>query len=104
MTVSAFQRRRKAISATRGLVGTSAVLSVPVAAGISTFFPILFCSNVKDHSKLNSTIILEYAVFVKLAENLDYQHAYCNRSEEHTSELQSPDHLVCRLLLEKKKT
>src|SRR5438552_13448103 len=26
------------------------------------------------------------------------------RSEEHTSELQSPDHLVCRLLLEKKKT
>src|SRR5258708_14150492 len=28
------------------------------------------------------------------------QHA--TRSEEHTSELQSPDHLVCRLLLEKK--
>src|SRR5258708_1868812 len=31
--------------------------------------------------------------------------AICHRrSEEHTSELQSPDHLVCRLLLEKKKT
>src|SRR5258708_25587925 len=28
---------------------------------------------------------------------------YSLRSEEHTSELQSPDHLVCRLLLEKKK-
>src|SRR5690348_17456882 len=28
---------------------------------------------------------------------------YCFRSEEHTSELQSPVHLVCRLLLEKKK-
>src|SRR5438552_11546331 len=28
---------------------------------------------------------------------------YRGRSEEHTSELQSPDHLVCRLLLEKKK-
>src|SRR5690348_17417860 len=27
-----------------------------------------------------------------------------NRSEEHTSELQSPVHLVCRLLLEKKKS
>src|SRR5258708_1622978 len=26
------------------------------------------------------------------------------RSEEHTSELQSPDHLVCRLLLEKQNT
>src|SRR5258708_19275968 len=35
-------------------------------------------------------------------------HVHCKdvrpqRSEEHTSELQSPDHLVCRLLLEKKK-
>src|SRR5690348_18156023 len=35
--------------------------------------------------------------------------AYCSqvidaRSEEHTSELQSPVHLVCRLLLEKKNT
>src|SRR5258708_30093280 len=29
--------------------------------------------------------------------------SYPDRSEEHTSELQSPDHLVCRLLLEKKK-
>src|SRR5258708_22056579 len=29
--------------------------------------------------------------------------ASTRRSEEHTSELQSPDHLVCRLLLEKKK-
>src|SRR5947208_9345934 len=28
---------------------------------------------------------------------------FVDRSEEHTSELQSPDHLVCRLLLEKKK-
>src|SRR5690348_17874386 len=30
--------------------------------------------------------------------------AYVGRSEEHTSELQSPVHLVCRLLLEKKNT
>src|SRR5947208_2429057 len=30
-------------------------------------------------------------------------HRTISRSEEHTSELQSPDHLVCRLLLEKKK-
>src|SRR2546429_6314034 len=32
-----------------------------------------------------------------------YPHADSNRSEEHTSELQSRLHLVCRLLLEKKK-
>src|SRR5258708_34472033 len=31
------------------------------------------------------------------------ERAQHHRSEEHTSELQSPDHLVCRLLLEKKK-
>src|SRR5256885_9850912 len=30
-------------------------------------------------------------------------HAAADRSEEHTSELQSPCNLVCRLLLEKKK-
>src|SRR5258708_17301773 len=34
---------------------------------------------------------------------LHYDRRPCFRSEEHTSELQSPDHLVCRLLLEKKK-
>src|SRR5258708_38039248 len=33
----------------------------------------------------------------------DPGHVLWKRSEEHTSELQSPDHLVCRLLLEKKK-
>src|SRR5690606_41920305 len=39
---------------------------------------------------------------------LDARHVYCFfllffRSEEHTSELQSRENLVCRLLLEKKK-
>src|SRR5258708_21343368 len=34
---------------------------------------------------------------------LSVAHFRPTRSEEHTSELQSPDHLVCRLLLEKKK-
>src|SRR5207244_13265878 len=33
----------------------------------------------------------------------NFQRTNHPRSEEHTSELQSPDHLVCRLLLEKKK-
>src|SRR5690348_17574797 len=37
---------------------------------------------------------------VTYAELQDYRLA---RSEEHTSELQSPVHIVCRLLLEKKK-
>src|SRR5574344_1272199 len=38
------------------------------------------------------------------ARGMPARHSERIRSEEHTSELQSPDHLVCRLLLEKKKT
>src|SRR5256885_16303351 len=38
------------------------------------------------------------------AENSHRSPPDCSRSEEHTSELQSPCNLVCRLLLEKKKT
>src|SRR5256885_3482820 len=37
-----------------------------------------------------------------LAAALDAGYAILERSEEHTSELQSPCNLVCRLLLEKK--
>src|SRR5258708_17388730 len=43
----------------------------------------------------------------KFLESFYFQYGHASiadlRSEEHTSELQSPDHLVCRLLLEKKK-
>src|SRR5690606_26965113 len=35
--------------------------------------------------------------------NIDYKNSSVKRSEEHTSELQSRENLVCRLLLEKKK-
>src|SRR5438552_7516182 len=42
--------------------------------------------------------------FNDLRSSSAFQRARYNcRSEEHTSELQSPDQLVCRLLLEKKK-
>src|SRR5207244_3635228 len=50
-----------------------------------------------------------FAVGGAIAESLNdftFRHertAIAPQSEEHTSELQSPDHLVCRLLLEKKK-
>src|SRR5258708_14670172 len=43
--------------------------------------------------------VLRLVTFIPGASSL----VYWRRSEEHTSELQSPDHLVCRLLLEKKK-
>src|SRR5258708_16852356 len=51
-------------------------------------------------------IDLEFAVHGNLDDHslvLEFDVLLLVRSEEHTSELQSPDHLVCRLLLEKKK-
>src|SRR5439155_3461171 len=42
--------------------------------------------------------VIEYFTFVSIAATY-----FVSRSEEHTSELQSRGHLVCRLLLEKKK-
>src|SRR5258708_11908345 len=41
-----------------------------------------------------------YATFTN-EDSYHFDDLYRCRSEEHTSELQSPDHLVCRLLLEK---
>src|SRR5258708_10081022 len=43
------------------------------------------------------------AILLGNAAHDDHCSRVARRSEEHTSELQSPDHLVCRLLLEKKK-
>src|SRR5690348_17453426 len=40
--------------------------------------------------------------FVRDSGLYEVQITFLTRSEEHTSELQSPVHLVCRLLLEKK--
>src|SRR5258708_15214753 len=47
--------------------------------------------------------ILCFIPFSPATKKAPYSELDLFRSEEHTSELQSPDHLVCRLLLEKKK-
>src|SRR5258708_9137189 len=66
-------------------------------------------SNILDelglHQVSDESVILE-AVKKVIAANQARPKYWMDllRSEEHTSELQSPDHLVCRLLLEKKKT
>src|SRR5947208_5109522 len=53
----------------------------------------------------NASRVPKSNCYTKIAasRNAVKQHHKFGRSEEHTSELQSPDHLVCRLLLEKKK-
>src|SRR5258708_25291326 len=71
----------------------------------STLFPYttLFRSaDVRLHGVPPCRDLADAAGFGDLEEELDAGQVH-GRSEEHTSELQSPDHLVCRLLLEKKK-
>src|SRR5258708_22339020 len=70
-----------------------------VATGVSIFMSPVFA--ILPATKVNVPLLRLNKV------ELDFPFgSYTNsfRSEEHTSELQSPDHLVCRLLLEKKKT
>src|SRR5258708_14841674 len=67
---------------------TTLFRSLPIYSG--------FC----QHSK----IIPIYSYLAHDPKILPVDARVAHRSEEHTSELQSPDHLVCRLLLEKKKT
>src|SRR5690348_18009285 len=78
----------------------------------STLFPYttLFRSlSTKPHSFLHSSRTISWTSRWTTRENpstskLPLSSAAMARSEEHTSELQSPVHLVCRLLLEKKNT
>src|SRR5258708_30838268 len=67
----------------------------------STLFPYttLFRSRVRTHGTHGALRI----ACGQLAAGPEGDFFKRSRSEEHTSELQSPDHLVCRLLLEKKK-
>src|SRR5256885_3437599 len=52
---------------------------------------------------VKSWVLVSLPATVTLAVCVPYFSCHASRSEEHTSELQSPCNLVCRLLLEKKK-
>src|SRR5258708_22030013 len=76
----------------------------------STLFPYttLFRSDVGDNAPEEHSEVFPDDVQVVRHADLEpvgvSSFVAASRSEEHTSELQSPDHLVCRLLLEKKKS
>src|SRR5216683_4165630 len=70
------------------------VLVGPSGAGKSTF--------VRKHFKLTEVLSSDYCRGL-VSDDENSQAATKDRSEEHTSELQSRSDLVCRLLLEKKK-
>src|SRR5258705_9549932 len=75
----------------RSFVGSEAMLSLLLSHGKTTG---------RDYTRglINSQVVPSYDA-VGLPAVVEYR----TRSEEHTSELQSLRHLVCRLLLEKKK-
>src|SRR5437762_5808118 len=53
----------------------------------------------------NGPVVVQHVILGRIgpAAGEQQHHLAARRSEEHTSELQSPMYLVCRLLLEKKK-
>src|SRR3989454_4542032 len=66
------------------------LIGIPVLYAI--FAPVHEWLSMRMRPKLAATVVVVLALFLIVV-----------RSEEHTSELQSPCNLVCRLLLEKKK-
>src|SRR5258708_36865992 len=71
----------------------------------STLFP--YTTLFRSRSSTTTTVAMDIAGCRHLCSRsarASQRRWFVGRSEEHTSELQSPDHLVCRLLLEKKKT
>src|SRR2546427_3750738 len=57
-----------------------------------------------EAAKRGGLVRVDIKYRIKLGELQEIVNAAAERSEEHTSELQSQSNLVCRLLLEKKKT
>src|SRR5258708_17557890 len=74
-------------------------LSLHDALPISKLIPARIRSNIP----LTHSAATRYASFCSGDAWSPHRKVRETRSEEHTSELQSPDHLVCRLLLEKKR-
>src|SRR5688500_19711675 len=86
------------------LVDRSVVHSFPTRRSsdlTECFCYTLFCRTLgaKVESQINLSVCIAELAFRGGTQGLGLQ----TRSEEHTSELQSPCNLVCRLLLEKKK-
>src|SRR5437763_10753583 len=65
--------------------------------------PEIHTLSLHDALPISTTAVRARQVFEQLAPHDVARLASEHRSEEHTSELQSPMYLVCRLLLEKKK-
>src|SRR5688572_31563860 len=70
----------------------------------TTLFRSMSCSGARPFKsdKIRATLANRRANPNRIWHACTLEHSLCDRSEEHTSELQSQSNLVCRLLLEKK--
>src|SRR5690554_7745658 len=86
------------------LRGTSPVPAAlqPLAVDCPDNLPGRFCQSVRDQLTLGGVEVADSATEADYVLRLRDYRQDRRRSEEHTSELQSRPHLVCRLLLEKK--
>src|SRR5438552_14001876 len=79
-------------------------MATPVSTAVLKAVP-LFASVPEEQLRMLTVVVTRKSVSrsTTVMAGGDATDSLYIRSEEHTSELQSPDHLVCRLLLEKKK-
>src|SRR2546422_5123764 len=70
----------------------------------STLFPYTTLFRSEERPIANARLLADQTTLAAVRDTVRTYQAQNGRSEEHTSELQSRLHLVCRLLLEKKKT
>src|SRR5438552_11157094 len=100
-----FQRRQdfceeKPCSET--LIDEHGAFAVPTDAGLCGIIPF------QNRPRINVTFLFTSELAKEIIDLVEFLSNHlvviiAPRSEEHTSELQSPDHILCRLLLEKKK-
>src|SRR5258708_11907983 len=74
---------------------TTEIYTLPLHDALPIYFPSVSLQRGRSN--------FQRGVAGRLTQHRQLPRRRTGRSEEHTSELQSPDHLVCRLLLEKKK-
>src|SRR3712207_8547177 len=77
-------------------------VAVDTLADMAELFDGIDLGTVSTSMTINSPAAIVLAMYIAVADRTGVARSSLGRSEEHTSELQSRQYLVCRLLLEKK--
>src|SRR3989449_6717072 len=91
------------------ITGSVSIIPAPDRATLARYTREVYALSPYSNARIRPTVRasdrpteVKHVVYI-IRENRTYDQVFGDRSEEHTSELQSRLHLVCRLLLEKKK-